>query len=208
MRKKGKLTSWNDGKGFGFITPNDNAKRIFVHANAFNRRAIRPEINQIITYSMSVDKRGRPCAINASRAGEDSPKKAQKPSRPIAVFFAFCFLMIVAAAVFINRLPMIIFGIYSIISLITFAFYALDKSAAQSGSWRTKENTLHLLALIGGWPGALVAQSKLRHKSSKQSFRITFWITVIINVAGFIWLLTPRGSAELYFFLAEFNISI
>lgn len=206
MLSKGKLSSWNDDKGFGFITPNDDTKRIFIHANAFNRRAIRPEVNQIITYTVSVDKQGRPCAINASRADERSYKKVKRHSRSTAVFFAFFFLAGVGAAVFANRLPMIIFGIYSIISLITFAFYAIDKSAAQSGSWRTKENTLHLLALIGGWPGALVAQTKLRHKSSKQSFRFIFWITVIINIAGFIWLLTPRGTAELYFFLAELDI--
>ena len=73
--------------------------------------------------------------------------------------------------------------IYLAVSLFTFIVYALDKSAAKAGRWRTPEKTLHILALIGGWPGALLAQQKLRHKSQKQPFRIIFWFTVAMNLA-------------------------
>jgi uncharacterized membrane protein YsdA (DUF1294 family) len=77
---------------------------------------------------------------------------------------------------------------------VTFMAYALDKSAAQRGTWRTKETTLHLLALVGGWPGALLAQQLLRHKSSKTQFRHVFWATVLINVAGFVMIYSPLGK--------------
>jgi uncharacterized membrane protein YsdA (DUF1294 family) len=68
-------------------------------------------------------------------------------------------------------------------SLLTFIIYAMDKSAAIKGNWRIKESTLHLLSLAGGWPGALMAQQTLKHKSIKQPFRFVFWLTVLLNVA-------------------------
>ena len=69
-------------------------------------------------------------------------------------------------------------------SLITFVSYAMDKAAARAGRWRTSEVSLHLLALACGWPGALLAQQWLRHKSARQPFRAVFWLTVILNLAG------------------------
>jgi uncharacterized membrane protein YsdA (DUF1294 family) len=82
-------------------------------------------------------------------------------------------------------------------SLLTFIMYAWDKSAAKSGEWRTQESTLHLMSLAGGWPGALIAQQKLRHKTKKQSFRLVFWVTVLLNCGAFVWLFTPNGAATL-----------
>ena len=69
-------------------------------------------------------------------------------------------------------------------SLITFVTYAMDKAAARAGRRRTPEASLHLLAIACGWPGALLAQQWLRHKSAKQPFRAVFWLTVILNLAG------------------------
>jgi uncharacterized membrane protein YsdA (DUF1294 family) len=76
---------------------------------------------------------------------------------------------------------------YLAASVCTFVVYALDKSAAQSGRWRTAESTLHLLALAGGWPGALMAQRVFRHKSRKPSFRAGFIVTVLVNCAALVW---------------------
>jgi len=72
--------------------------------------------------------------------------------------------------------------------------YSKDKSAAEWGTWRTSESTLHTLSLLGGWPGAALAQSFLRHKSKKVSFRITYWITVILNCGCLYWFITPKGG--------------
>lgn len=77
---------------------------------------------------------------------------------------------------------------YGALSLVCFILYAIDKSAAVNGRWRTPESTLHLLALAGGWPGAILAQQWLRHKSSKLAFRIVFWCTVALNMGAFMWL--------------------
>ncbi len=66
-------------------------------------------------------------------------------------------------------------------SVATYAVYALDKSAARRKRRRVPERTLHLLALLGGWPGALLAQQRLRHKSGKPAFLRVFWLTVLLN---------------------------
>ena len=81
--------------------------------------------------------------------------------------------------------PLVLFAVLGL-SLAAFMAYAFDKSAAVSGRWRTAENTLHLFALAGGWPGALLAQQLLRHKTSKPGFVGVFWITVALNVAVFV----------------------
>lgn len=91
------------------------------------------------------------------------------------------------------RPPLWLLWWYAGLSALTFVIYALDKSAAQSGQWRTKESTLHLLALGGGWPGALVAQQVLRHKSAKTEFRAVFWLTVLLNVAALVYVCSPAG---------------
>jgi uncharacterized membrane protein YsdA (DUF1294 family) len=121
-----------------------------------------------------------------------------KPKRGLlSIFVAITFLAIVGVFVLIAKIPVAILMVYIFLSMFTFLVYAVDKSAAKRGAWRTSERTLHLLTLAGGWPGALIAQEKLRHKSKMQSFRSTFWITVLVNCGIFVWLLTPTGSAKL-----------
>ena len=67
-------------------------------------------------------------------------------------------------------------------SALAFVVYWQDKRAARQGQWRTSERSLHLLGLAGGWPGALAAQRRLRHKTSKRSFQVVFWITVVAHL--------------------------
>ena len=197
MRTKGKITSWNDGKGFGFITPIVGGKQVFVHIKAFSNRNRRPEINQMVTYALSTDKQGRPCAVKATLAGDRLPEKTKRKNDSLSVIGAAFFLVIVGVSVLTAQIPPLILVLYIVVSLLTFIMYAVDKSAAKKGVWRIQESTLHLLSLAGGWPGALVAQQKLRHKSKKQSFRLVFWVTVLLNCGAFVWLFTPTGAATL-----------
>jgi uncharacterized membrane protein YsdA (DUF1294 family) len=106
------------------------------------------------------------------------------------------FLLFVAACTLTGRLSPAVFGLYTGASLLAFAVYAWDKSAARGGRWRTAESTLHLIALLGGWPGALLAQRVLRHKSSKASFQLAFRATVIVNCGVLGWLLVASGAAN------------
>ena len=197
MRTKGKITSWNDEKGFGFITPNSGGKRVFVHIKAFGNRNRRPEVNQTVTFALSTDNQGRPCAVKATLAGDRLRQKTKRTNGSMSIIVAVFFLVAVGVSVLTAKMPPLILALYLVASLLTFIMYAVDKSAAKKGTWRTQESTLHLLSLAGGWPGALIAQQKLRHKSKKQSFRSVFWITVLLNFVAFVWLFTPNGAATL-----------
>ena len=112
----------------------------------------------------------------------------------MSLLLATTFLVFVSVMVIAGKLPAFVFWIYSVSSGITFIVYGWDKSSARLNRWRTTESALHLLSLLGGWPGALVAQKYLRHKSSKQSFQNAFWATVALNCGGLVWLLiNPKG---------------
>ncbi len=197
MQAKGKITSWNDSKGFGFITPSTGGKQIFIHISAFKNRNLQPVINQSVTYSLSTDKQGRACAKIARYVGVKLPQKNRSKKKSLAVIVITVFFSVVCASTYLTEMPLLIVPFYIVISLITFIIYAVDKSAAQKGSWRTPESTLHFLSIAGGWPGALMAQQIFRHKSKKQSFRFVFWLTVLVNVGGFVWLLTPLSASVL-----------
>ena len=200
VRLKGKIIKWNADKAFGFITPNGGGNAIFIHKTALENRQRTPKINDVITFSVIQDKQGRYCADQATFAGEKSAKKQKKSINTFSIYLSLIFVTLVAVAYFIGYLPHKILILYLAVSFMTFIAYALDKSKAQRGKWRTQESTLHLLALLGGWPGAALAQQSLRHKSKKHKFRITFWFTVFINTTTLAWLLTDRGKPFLRFF--------
>jgi len=70
-------------------------------------------------------------------------------------------------------------GWVTAISLLTFAVYAFDKRRAVKDGQRTPETLLHLLELLGGWPGAFLGQRLLRHKSAKAIYQLAFWLIVL-----------------------------
>lgn len=197
MRHKGKIASWNDDKGFGFIAPFDGGPQTFVHIKAFGNRHRRPEANDVVTYSVQKDSNGRTRAVDATLAGDKLVKKAPRKTSTASVLFSLLFLGGVGFTVFRGNLPMTILYWYLAASFVTFLIYANDKSAARKGDQRTSEQTLFVFGLVGGWPGALIAQETLRHKSKKRSFQIVFAITVILNCAALIWFHTVDGHAFL-----------
>lgn len=73
-------------------------------------------------------------------------------------------------------------GLVAVTSLVSFAAYGVDKRRAVTGGRRVPERTLHLLAFLGGWPGAIVAQRRFRHKTRKVPFLAAFWGVVVLHV--------------------------
>lgn len=197
MRYQGKITNWKDDQGFGFVTPNGGSEKAFVHIKAFSARSRRPIEGDLITYELATDEKRRFQAENIRFAGERATSTASHGKRPFATIFVILFCSFLALAVLVGKLPFAILGVYFAASILTFFAYAIDKSAAQNNRWRTQESTLHLFGMAGGWPGALLAQKTLRHKSKKKEFQIVFWATVLINCFTLGWLLTKSGSAFL-----------
>jgi uncharacterized membrane protein YsdA (DUF1294 family)/cold shock CspA family protein len=195
VKKKGRISSWNDDKGYGFITPQTRGDRIFIHIKAFANRNQRPVVGKVVSYSLSKDTRGRPCADKVTIDSMAKTKKRKGSMSVLTNLLALGFLLLVGVAVHLSFIPVLVILIYVVLSSITFSAYVLDKVAAKNGGWRTRENALHLLSLAGGWPGALMAQNYLHHKTKKQPFRVYFWTTVILNCMALVWPLTPYGAS-------------
>jgi uncharacterized membrane protein YsdA (DUF1294 family) len=79
--------------------------------------------------------------------------------------------------------------LYAVMSLITLAVLWRDKRAARRGNWRTRESTLHLLELLGGWPGTILGQQWLRHKSHKRTYRLVLVMIITMHLSIWAWLL-------------------
>ncbi|HET9462734.1 MAG TPA: DUF1294 domain-containing protein [Thiobacillus sp.] len=192
MRYQGTIVKWNEAKGFGFVMPKGR-QPVFVHARNFSNRQRRPLDHALVSYALGRDAKGRCCAVNVRHADEKS-STIELRIRGLPMLWAMSFVALLTGVVLAGYVPLIVSILYLVLSLAAFLAYALDKSAAESGRWRTQESTLHIFGLAGGWPGALLAQQLLRHKSSKRAFQTTFWLTVMLNGGALIWLVSPYGT--------------
>ena len=181
MRFEGSLSSWNDERGFGYIESTQGGEPIFVHVSAWPKGLGRPQLKQGVSFEVELGPKGK----RAKNVQRHLPRRASKPSVGssgaqwgTATLFAIpAFLLVYTLVAVFWKLPL----------------WVADKSAAARGSRRVPENTLHLLSVAGGWPGALIAQQFLRHKSTKHEFRQVFWITAALNVLGLLVFASPWG---------------
>ncbi|TFC19592.1 DUF1294 domain-containing protein [Cryobacterium algoritolerans] len=123
--------------------------------------------------------------------GSDSPRRSgsQRPGSGAGAYLAIpAFLAICLVVNAIWPLSAWVAGFYLAASVCCFVAYAVDKSAASAGRWRVPESTLLIWGAVGGWPGAIVAQQTLRHKTRKAGFRSAFWGSVVLNVMAFVGL--------------------
>ncbi|WP_374323125.1 DUF1294 domain-containing protein [Aquipseudomonas alcaligenes] len=213
MEKRGVLKSWNDGKGFGFIQPEGGGEPLFVHISAM-RGDSRPQVGDNVLYVAGRDAQGRPRAQHMRHAGLslDRPAIRRKPAAArqpaggnppkasrrtdaagirdlplkLLILAGLCLLPTWGSLALLGQGVWWVALAYPLVSLFSFCQYWLDKQHAQKGRWRTPENSLHIAELLGGWPGALVAQQVFRHKTRKASFQLVFWAIVTLH-QGF-WL--------------------
>ncbi len=201
-RREGTLTQWDDDRGFGFVTPAGGGARVFVHVSAFPRGG-RPRQGCAVTYVTERDDRGRPRATRVqysrarrtpNRTGGRSPARiARSRDTGAALAAAVAFFGMLGGLVLLDALPLALLGADAMFSVAAFVLYRSDKAAATQGRWRTPEATLHTVALLGGWPGALVARPLYRHKTLRQPFRTIFWCTVVVNVAALAWIVQAES---------------
>lgn len=209
MELRGQLKSWNDKKGFGFIRPEQGGEDIFAHISAM-RGARRPVQGDRVLYLRERDEGGRlhathirldtplslddptirrkpatPAYQSARSAKSAPPNRRDGPTRQPALKLVGFILLCVLPTLGTLRLaeqdsywPALA---YLLGSLVAFGLYLHDKRRALRSGWRTPEARLHLIELFGGWPGALLAQQLLRHKTRKFSFQLVFWLIVMAH---------------------------
>lgn len=209
MALLGRIEQWNDDKGYGFVRPMQSqqadAPRAFVHIRAIERAGRRPADGDLVRYEIGRDAKGRLNAVSVSfvnaaamRSQAQARREARTAARgrgalgrnaaPIRRGAIAAAAVALAAGWALQAWPAWVPMAYVAMSVVSFLAYAHDKAAAGRGRWRTPESTLHALDLFCGWPGGLLAQQVLRHKSSKRSFQAVFWITAVLNCAALAWM--------------------
>jgi uncharacterized membrane protein YsdA (DUF1294 family)/cold shock CspA family protein len=204
MRYQGRLIEWNDDRGFGFIEPNGGGERVFLHVNSLRGARARPVLGQVFNYTLGKDERGRRRVLIAETLPIAARRRAAETRQGSSAWrlqAGAVGLLVQAVLAVLSGIPTALLSALAVMNLLAFGAYWLDKRAARAGAQRTPENHLHLFALLGGWPAGLIAQRWLRHKSLKQPFQALFWITVVVNFALLIALVSPQGQAALRGFL-------
>ncbi|EZQ07143.1 MULTISPECIES: DUF1294 domain-containing protein [unclassified Acinetobacter] len=207
MRDQGRLVEWFDEKGYGFIQPNDSSKdRVFLHIKDFAKPGPRPIPGCALEYIVQLDGQGRFKAkqvtyLKATQAKKVKTKPRHSPvtqqkMQPMQVAI-IAYILTLATLVLLGLLSMMVVLVILLMNLITYGLYAHDKAAAQQGSQRVPENTLHVVSLLGGWPSAWLAQQRLRHKTQKQPFRKIYFCTIAFNILIILWIISPFNGLKL-----------
>lgn len=124
----------------------------------------------------------------ARRISHGGGDKTRKRSRPLPrALLGGLFLLSIIVALLIGVVPALLPLVYVGFSCASYVMYSQDKTAALRAMRRTPEARLHFVDLLGGWPGALVAQQRLPHKTLKASFQSVFWCTVAANIVVAGW---------------------
>ncbi len=196
MERLGKVHEWNDERGFGFILPLESGTqsgRAFFHIRDYHQDGRRPETGELVKYAASrqADGKWRATSIRRAVATKANPRSPRRATTSVfrippwlQLFFILAYGLALAKWIQLGRLPLEASFVVALLCVVTFIVYALDKHAAQTSAWRIPEANLHLLELAGGWPGALIAQQVLRHKTGKRSYRVTFWLMVAMHVGA------------------------
>lgn len=210
MERHGVLKSWNDEKGFGFIQPDDGNQRVFVHISVVRGEG-RPSLGQRVLFVSKVNQQGRLLAthMRSEELAVDRPATRRKPVAPapakaappsakrrrsgprrriehvwpkLLIWLALCSLPLLGVVMlYLQRglaQPLLL---YPAASLCCYLLYRSDKRLARKGQRRIPENLLHVAELLGGWPGALIAQQRYRHKTRKLSYQVPFWLIVVAH---------------------------
>jgi uncharacterized membrane protein YsdA (DUF1294 family)/cold shock CspA family protein len=166
------IVEWDDQKGYGFLQFGKD--KVFLHRRDFAERHKRPAVGDLIRFTLGQDAKGRTCAKNAVHVNDGGRITAP------AVLLLACLLVLPTIALHRQGADFRWVGAYVLVmGTVSYGCYALDKRRAREKAWRVSESGLHLTELLGGWPGAFLAQRELRHKVSKSEFQVMFWLIVL-----------------------------
>jgi uncharacterized membrane protein YsdA (DUF1294 family)/cold shock CspA family protein len=180
----GRLVKWTDERGFGFILPEEGGDTVFVHISGFQPAARRPVEGDVVSFQVDRSER-RTKAVNVHLKALPLPDTVVV-SYGVGVLFLTLLGLYVLGLIRLNNAM----TLYLVMSVITFGFYYVDKKRAESKRWRVHSTTLHVLEAIGGWPGALLAMSMLRHLTRKHDHLVMLSAIIAIHlVAWVVWYL-------------------
>ena len=192
IRLEGLLQDWNDEKGYGFVVVDGHSKQVFFHINDYIELNGRPKNGMKMRFNAKQEGgRWRAEAVQCLSApaaiAKNRRHRGQLQGEPIKIIVAVLVALLFLA--YISHYNKAVALWMLVVSVVSFVTYRTDKQAALKNAWRVPENKLHFLDLIGGWPGGLIARQLWRHKTTKTSFVVTFWLTVIINIIASNWLM-------------------
>lgn len=190
--RKGSIVKWNDEKGFGFVRTGGGEEDHFVHISAFKKHQTRrPVVGDEVQFRPA-DMPGKKRVAFAMIEGVEYAQPEPKPKHFVLVpkprslgvnvlimtpLVLSCYLLVSGK----NPLP---FFSYCLFSILILFLYGADKTHAAIRSWRIPESYLHVLELLGGWPGALIAQNALRHKTRKSLYLMIFHGIIGLHLIG------------------------
>lgn len=190
---RGIIRTWKDDKGFGFITPDGGGTDVFFHVKDVVGRRTRPTEKMVVYFNVKHDEQQRLQAVNVHLDSESLSPVIISLSIVVVLFILLGYLSVM------HGIPAWMALIYAIMSGLTYALYGNDKTRAVTGKRRIAERDLHFFELLGGWPGALVAQQYFRHKNRKTSYQVVYWFMVVLNIGilALIALITGSAFSEL-----------
>ena len=167
----GRIVEWDFAKRCGWVE--SDGQRIFLHWREFAERRKRPAVGDVIRFNAGTGPAGLLCARNAVHLSDGG--RFGLGAGLLLIALLACPILAIAKL----RIDPRIAGAYAVTtSVVAYLVYASDKARARAKRWRRRETTLHFFELIGGWPGAFVAQRRLRHKCSKLKYQVVFWSIV------------------------------
>jgi len=186
--QKGTLIMWNDQKGFGFIRTDGTEEDHFVHISAFKKGMTRrPAMGDAIRFQPA-ETSGKKRVTFALI--ENLERETQKPvrfelnpkRRSWAVNVLIATPLVLSGYLLLMAKNPIPFFSYWILSILTMFLYGKDKAHAATHQWRIPESYLHILELMGGWPGALMAQNDFRHKTRRSTYLWLLWGIIALHL--------------------------
>ena len=175
-RLTARIVEWSPGKGHGFIS--FERHRIFLHLRDFTVNHKQPEVGDVVEFVLGRDHKGRLCAQKVEHRNQGGRIRFWHLLTLLPLLVAPGYALWQAGGRSDWRL---VFGCSAGLSLVTYLLYWLDNSWTRQGAWRIAESTLHLAALLGGWPGAFLAQRHFRYKSAKLRFHLLFWMIITLH---------------------------
>lgn len=180
----GHLVMWNDAKGFGFIRPEGTDEDYFVHISTFKKGlSRRPAVGDEVhfrAHTGSGRKRASFAlipALDTTAAARTQPFVLNPRPRGALTNGLIAAPLVLSGYLLVMAQNPIPFFAYAALSILTMFLYGKDKANSATRGWRVPELYFHVLELLGGWPGALIAQNDFRHKT-----RLTTYVWILRGI--------------------------